>query len=82
MESPNVEKQCDQHLAVHSINGKRTWSSMAPVHQLVLPLDGLPQLRGPIAVLLLVHQEIHTLPHQLLICWLQVLVIGEQHLQD
>lgn len=77
MESPNVEKQCDQHLAMHSINGKRTWSSMTPVDKLILPLDRLPQLRRPVAVLLLVHEEIDTLPHKLLICWLQVLVVGE-----
>lgn len=82
MESPNKEKQCDQHLAIDSINGKRTWSSMTPVHKLVLPLNGLSQLRRPVAVLFLVHKKINALPHKLLICRLQVLIIGKQHLKD
>lgn len=82
MESSNVEKQCDLHLAIHSINGKRTWSSMTPVYKLILPLDCLSQLRRPVAVLLLVHKKINALPHKLLICWLQVLIIGKQHLKD
>lgn len=55
---------------------------MAPVHKLVLPLDGLSQLRRPVAVLFLVHKKINALPHKLLICWLQILIIRKQHLKD
>lgn len=77
-----MARQWDKHLAVNSINGEQTWSAMTPVYKLILPLNCLSQLRRPVAVLFLVHKEINTLPHKLLICWLQVLIVRKQHLKD
>lgn len=59
----------------------RTWSAVAPVHQLVLPLNDGSQLRRPVAVLLLVHEEIHALPHQVLLGAAEHVLVAQQHLQ-
>ena len=63
-------------------NGYETWGAVAPVHQLILPLDGLAELRGPVAVLFLLHKEVHALPHQLLVRGLEVLMVRKKHLED
>lgn len=54
---------------------------MAPVHQLVLPLDDGSQLCGPVAVLLLVHEQIDALPHQVLRRPAEHVLVAQQHLQ-
>lgn len=42
-----------------------SWSAVAPVDKFILSLDGLAKLWWPVAILLLFHEEIHALPHQL-----------------
>ena len=63
-------------------NGSETWGAVAPVHQLILPLNGLAEFRGPVAVLFLLHKEVHALPHQLLVRGLEVLMVRKKHLED
>ena len=63
-------------------NRSETWGAVAPVHQLVLPLDGLAELRWPVAVLFLLHKEVHALPHQFLVWGLKVLMVRKKHLED
>lgn len=58
-----------------------TWSPVAPVHQLVLPLYDGAELSGPVAVLLLVHKEVDALPHQVLLHPAQHVLVAQQHLQ-
>lgn len=58
-----------------------TRGSMAPVHEFVLSLDDGTQLCGPVTVLLLVHEEINALPHQVLLCPAEHVLVAQQHLQ-
>lgn len=62
-------------------DGAGTRGSVAPVHQLVLPLDHGPQLGGPVAVLLLIHEEVHALPHQVPVRTAEHVPVTQQHLQ-
>ena len=58
-----------------------TWGSVAPVHQFVLSLYHGAQLCGPVAVLLLVHEEVDALPHQILLYPAEHVLVAQQHLQ-
>lgn len=62
-------------------NAACTWGPMAPVHQFVLSLNDGAQLCGPVAVLLLVHEEVDALPHQVLLCPTEHVLVAQQHLQ-
>lgn len=53
-----------------------TRGSVAPVHQLVLPFDDGSQLCRPVTVLLLVHEEINTLPHQILFSFTEHVLVS------
>lgn len=59
-----------------------TRGSVAPVHQLVLSFDDGSQLCRPVTVLLLVHEEIDALPHQIFLCPAEHVLVAQQHLQD
>ena len=58
-----------------------TRSPMAPVHQFVLLLYHSTQLGRPVTVLLLVHEEVHTVPHQVSFDSAKHLLVGQQHLK-
>lgn len=58
-----------------------TWGSVAPVHQFVLSLYHGAQLCRPVAVLLLVHEEVNALPHQVLLYPAEHVLVAQQHLQ-
>ena len=58
-----------------------TRGTVAPVHQLVLSLDDGAQLCRPVTVLLLVHEEVDALPHQVLLRAAEHVLVAQQHLQ-
>lgn len=71
---PNAVQPCCLHEAC-------TWGAVAPVHQFVLPLYDGAELCRPVAVLLLVHEEVDALPHQVLLRPAQHVLVAQQHLQ-
>lgn len=62
-------------------NTEHTRGSVTPVHQFVLSLDDGAQLCGPVAVLLLIHEEVDALPHQILLHPTEHILVAQQHLQ-
>lgn len=58
-----------------------TRGPVAPVHQFVLSLNDGAQFCRPVAVLLLVHEEVDALPHQVLLCATEHVLVAQQHLQ-